>query len=269
MKKRLKYGLIISLAVVILLTVIFIAFKPLPKSFASDSLSQLQDDCVSFGGEMWADCSIYDYCVDSIMPEDSTGKPKDYNECKDIYKCTDGPHSCDYNFVSTVEPISYICNFGTFRCSGNMRQKCIGEKWIDWETCSGDCVNGICVTQTIAVSHASYECYNTNIYWFNSFGEREELKETCQYGCSNGVCLPEPVIEEPPVTPQVIDDEEEEEVIVTPDESEFDLTITTTESEKDFTYYWNKYGMWTAIGVLVSIFIIVGIIFLIKRGKKK
>ncbi len=37
-------------------------------------------------------------------------------------------------------------------------------------------------------SHASYSCYNSYVWWFNSCGDRESVKEYCSNGCSGTSC---------------------------------------------------------------------------------
>ena len=47
--------------------------------------------------------------------------------------------------------------------------------------------------------HSDYQCSGTDVYWYDSCGTMEELKESCGAGtCSNGACVapePEPEIE--------------------------------------------------------------------------
>jgi hypothetical protein len=55
-------------------------------------------------------------------------------------------------------------------------------------------------------SHASYACYNGDVYWYNSCSQREERKQDCTSSqtCSNGVCVVAdnyaPIITSTPVT---------------------------------------------------------------------
>ncbi len=42
-------------------------------------------------------------------------------------------------------------------------------------------------------SHSYYECYNDDVYWYDSCGNKEEWKELCGYGCTgSGQCRTEP-----------------------------------------------------------------------------
>ena len=53
--------------------------------------------------------------------------------------------------------------------------------------CGSDgCANGHCNTCT---SHSYYQCYDNDVYWYDSCDNREEKKEECSSaGCSNGQC---------------------------------------------------------------------------------
>jgi hypothetical protein len=39
-------------------------------------------------------------------------------------------------------------------------------------------------------------CYNHNVYWFDSYGNKGKLKESCGCGCNNGACV-KPCVEKP------------------------------------------------------------------------
>ncbi len=48
--------------------------------------------------------------------------------------------------------------------------------------CEYECIDGAC-------THDSYKCYNDDVYWYNSNGEREGVKEYCEDECVNGKCV--------------------------------------------------------------------------------
>jgi len=47
----------------------------------------------------------------------------------------------------------------------------------------------------IVSSHYEFKCYDNNVYWFDSSGVRNDLKESCQFGCSVDTCNPNPKFE--------------------------------------------------------------------------
>ena len=50
--------------------------------------------------------------------------------------------------------------------------------------CYNGCENGEC-----CISHDSYSCFDGHVYWYDSCGSKEEIKENCDsYGCSNEEC---------------------------------------------------------------------------------
>ena len=59
---------------------------------------------------------------------------------------------------------------------GNTCQNCVNQGLT--------CQNQTC--QQNCVSHSYYECYNGDIWWYDSCGSIEDMKEACAYGCTNG-----------------------------------------------------------------------------------
>jgi len=48
----------------------------------------------------------------------------------------------------------------------------------------------IVTTKVTVISHASSQCYNDDLYWYNSNGVREDKKEECGIGgCQNNACV--------------------------------------------------------------------------------
>ena len=98
------------------------------------------------------------------------------------------------------------------KCSYNGQRRCVpgcltknqyqvcgnydADSCLEWSkvfTCSSDriCKNGLCIPKCI--SHAVNKCYNNDIYWYNSCGDREEKYKECgadswteNYQCSGG-----------------------------------------------------------------------------------
>ena len=55
------------------------------------------------------------------------------------------------------------------------------------QTCSNGCSNGACLSCN---SHASYQCADNNdVYWYDSCGNKQEMKEDCSIGCLNNACV--------------------------------------------------------------------------------
>lgn len=82
-------------------------------------------------------------------------------------------------------------------CSGNS-SGCNGSLQYDTPTRHDDCLS----TERCAANdsscnydltcdcrdHASSNCYNDDVYWYDSCGNRQEKKEECPIGCTNGTC---------------------------------------------------------------------------------
>lgn len=71
-------------------------------------------------------------------------------------------------------------------------------------TLSG-CSSVISTTTTTTLqsctSHTQVKCYNGDVYYYNSCGDRQERITACgTFGCSNGACLNAPSTTQPPVT---------------------------------------------------------------------
>lgn len=50
-------------------------------------------------------------------------------------------------------------------------------------------------------SHASYKCYNGDVWYYDSCGQRQDRAVACgTFGCSNGKCMNAPSTTSPPVT---------------------------------------------------------------------
>lgn len=63
---------------------------------------------------------------------------------------------------------------------------CNGDNALQWD--GNDWLCNAFVTP--CVSKASFSCYAGNVYWYDSCGDREELKESCISGCSGISCDP-------------------------------------------------------------------------------
>ena len=53
-------------------------------------------------------------------------------------------------------------------------------------SCNPDCTID---TNSCCLAHDSFDCAMGDVYWFNSCGDREEIKENCVAGCGAGICL--------------------------------------------------------------------------------
>lgn len=56
-----------------------------------------------------------------------------------------------------------------------------------WESCSYDCE----ATSSEYLTHHERKCYDDDVYWYNSNGNREDKYKDCENGCLKGQCLGE------------------------------------------------------------------------------
>lgn len=100
-------------------------------------------------------------------------------------KCNDNCSGWD---TGTCEELKQNeCTDGTRQCYGAYQYQICDDydddgytEWGEAQTCSnsGTCSgNGFCSND--CYSHNYYECYNGNVYWYDSCGTREEQKESC------------------------------------------------------------------------------------------
>jgi len=63
-------------------------------------------------------------------------------------------------------------------------------------SCGQTCIDAgsTAYCECIPTSHYSSSCYNGHVYWYDSCGGREGVKELCDWGCSGNTCLDEPTI---------------------------------------------------------------------------
>jgi hypothetical protein len=67
--------------------------------------------------------------------------------------------------------------------------------WVDWGTQSLVCVARAGNWTDYCKSRAYSQCYDNNFYWYNSCGDREEMKLSCFGICENNTCLPDCLLE--------------------------------------------------------------------------
>ncbi len=114
-----------------------------------------------------------------------------------IETCT---NNCSYGQCISNTSCSNECSQGQSRCNGSYQQTCgnYDTDCLEWPTSisgSGNtlCPSG-CNSSTNACnscdSHARSECYNNDLYWFDSCGNRQEIKQDCVSNCSNSTCDP-------------------------------------------------------------------------------
>jgi hypothetical protein len=108
-------------------------------------------------------------CVDIDDTKYSSGKAK----------CKDNCSGWDTATCVEIEPEN--CMNGDRRCYGAYQyQICAGGVWGEPATCSksGTCYgDGLCSND--CYPHGSYSCYNGQVYWYDTCGEMEEIKENC------------------------------------------------------------------------------------------
>ncbi len=115
-----------------------------------------------------------------ITPEDA--------ECMD----SDGGYDVYEAGIATYGSTSLSDQCNT---DGTLTEKyCHSNTEIKWNTTSCPdgyvCEEGACIpyNQSSCESHHTHSCYNENVWWFDSCGTPEEIKEECIYGCINGEC---------------------------------------------------------------------------------
>lgn len=67
--------------------------------------------------------------------------------------------------------------------------------WIDWGRQDLVCVAKNGNWTNYCKSHAYSQCYDNNFYWYNSCGDREEMKLSCFGTCINNTCKPNCLLE--------------------------------------------------------------------------
>jgi len=85
------------------------------------------------------------------------------------------------------------------RCEGNylIHYSC-GERWgyittnRDKISCDYGCEDAKCNPPPPCISHHEKKCYNDDVYWYDSCGDREERYQDCAYKCQNGQCIQDP-----------------------------------------------------------------------------
>jgi len=111
------------------------------------------------------------------------GKAKCHSDCRGWKTLT-----CEY--------VESTCGDGSVegaeKCDGNMElcRNIDSEKYNAGKAkCLDDCSGWseiTCEENCNSKDHTG--CFEDNLYWYNSCGEREEVKEECVNGCENGVC---------------------------------------------------------------------------------
>lgn len=91
------------------------------------------------------------------------------------------------NAFQVKPPCTNECSSGQTGCSTSTQRWYCGEAG-DGDNCldkiysncgsNQTCSNGQCANQN-CTPHASYSCYSNDVYWFNSCGAQEEIKQDC------------------------------------------------------------------------------------------
>jgi hypothetical protein len=57
--------------------------------------------------------------------------------------------------------------------------------------CTSGCIDGACLpeNETQCTEHSYYQCYEGDLYWYDSCNVREKMKENCTYGCEDDACV--------------------------------------------------------------------------------
>jgi len=114
------------------------------------------------------------------------------NNGEDLLKCDNNQWvisaECDYGCMN--DRYCAQCDEGDTKCSGNDIEVCEDGFWII-NTCNNGCSDGTCIPCT---ENSYFQCYNNNVYWYDSCNNRMEIKETCSNGCEIDACI---VIDDP------------------------------------------------------------------------
>ncbi|MBU0530391.1 MAG: hypothetical protein KKC05_01845 [Nanoarchaeota archaeon] len=116
-------------------------------------------------------------------------------EANETENCTDSDGGKNYlekgNATKGTSSLSDHCNG-----DGTLTEKYCEGNEIEAETVSCDegyeCDDGACVqvqNETNCTAHFKYECRDGDLYWLDSCGAKEDMKEDCGYGCESGACL--------------------------------------------------------------------------------
>lgn len=91
--------------------------------------------------------------------------------------------TCDVSCMATTDAICCTeCG-----CSGEVLCYPVCAGGYSWDCEMQCCSNEMGCESTSCTSHASYQCDSDgNIYWYDSCGSKEEIKETCSHGCTGG-----------------------------------------------------------------------------------
>jgi len=111
------------------------------------------------------------------------------NNCGSCGKVCASGTSCQSGVC--VSSCTDECSSGQTRCLGNYKQTC-GDydadsctEWGGGVLCQYGCSNGECIS---CVSHSTYKCYGDDVYWYNSCGSKEGMKQDCIKGCIGDRC---------------------------------------------------------------------------------
>jgi hypothetical protein len=126
--------------------------------------------------------------------------------------------SCVFLILFSILSIVLFSNFASAACSGTLRCDYLGTQfacdttygfYCYWEagSCYNDasscadiasetyCTSAIGCTWSACASHDSYECYNGDVYWYDSCGNREGIRTNCisPQICTNDACVNSPI----------------------------------------------------------------------------
>lgn len=148
-----------------------------------------------------------DYYCDGVNEDYSAREVYSFDVCGSCEYCSSGNPTCS-SYSSSTEFSLSDCDYLDAECRDytDVENYCDGSGGISLTGCSvytnlpsgTECSEGYCDGQgncEECVSNSEYHCKNGDIYWWNSCGVREDLKEDCSYDCQNDVCVLPPSVE--------------------------------------------------------------------------
>jgi hypothetical protein len=110
------------------------------------------------------------------------------NPCYSDSNCP-GEYECDENVCRPIT--KQVCDGSS---NITVYNPCMGEIDSFNKTCNSNetCQSGTCVDEQTCTPHGSVDCFNGDLWWYNSCGDREGIADDCNSNetCRNDACIP-------------------------------------------------------------------------------